>query len=59
MIVIISGLYQGEYIITSHFGSHLIHHVPHVPHGGYQYPPCIAAPPGVICRSVSESGGTR
>ena len=25
----------------------LVHHVPHVPHGGYQYPPCIAAPPGL------------
>ena len=47
MIVIISGVYQGErYTITSHLGS--VHHVPHVPHGGYQYPPCIAAPQGYL-----------
>ena len=25
-----------------------VHHVPHVPHGGYQYPPCIAAPQGYL-----------
>ena len=47
MIVIISGLYQGESILLP-LTSVLLHHVPHVPHGGYQYPPCIAAPQGYL-----------
>ena len=47
MIVIISGLYQGViyYYLSPR---HTSHHVPHVPHGGYQYPPCIAAPQGYL-----------
>ena len=57
MIVIISGLYQGESILLPLTSVHGTPCSP-VPHGGYQYPPCIAAPPGlsvVLC----ESGGTR
>ena len=39
----IGGGYQGESILLplTSSCSTLFHHVPHVPHGGYQYPPCL------------------
>ena len=49
MIVIISGgctKVRVYYYLS--LRSTLLHHVPHVPHGGYQYPPCIAAPQGYL-----------
>ena len=58
MIVIISGLYQGEeYIITSHFGTRYTM-FPMFPMVDINIR--LALPHlRVICRSVSESGGTR
>ena len=57
MIVIISGLYQGEYIITSHFGTQYTM-FPMFPMVDINIR--LALPHlRVICRSVSESGGTR
>ena len=52
---IISGLYQGESILLP---LTLVHGTPcsHVPHGGYQYPPCIAALQGYLsfCKKAVE-----
>ena len=59
MIVIISGVYQGEeYIITSHFGTLCYTMFPMFPMVDINIR--LALPHlRVICRSVSESGGTR